>query len=325
MKSFLAVLLLSIASYAANNQLLGSDTFTRANENPLANGNWTTITSEQNCQIVSNFVEATTINNICGVRYSGVAWPNDQTSEVVIQAAAASTGTVSLIVRASASAATYYQMNVNSTNAVTLYKTVAGTPTLLRTIDSSGTIAAGDVFSLTAAGAMLIAYKNGVQLGYVMDATITSGSPGFLLFDTAAITNAQVSGWRGYNTLQQDGIWAKKGVVIPAIATDLGNATSNGTQNPYIIYEGNAQILSGNVYKMWFTGGRNLAYAESTDAEHWTRYATYLLTNEGTCVSVFKVGGTYHFYMQPGDEVTMTVQHYTSTDGVNLAGGATVF
>lgn len=308
----------------ANNQLLASDTFQRADENPLASG-WTTITGQGNCQIVSHLVEAVSINTNCGVRWSGITWPNDHTSEVVVQAAANSTGTVAVLVRISASAATYYQLNINSGNAPTIYRTVAGSATLIATLVGAVTITAGDVISLTASGATLIAYKNGVQLGYVMDTTITSGSPGFILFDTAAITNAQVSGWRGYNTLQQDGIWAKKGVVVPAIAGDIGNATSNGTQNPYIIQEGNAQILSGTVYKMWFTGGQNLAYAESTDGINWTRYASYLLTGEGTCPAVFKVGSTYHLYTQPGNETTMTVQHYTSSDGITWSGGATVF
>lgn len=65
------------------------------------------------------------------------------------------------------------------------------------------------------------------------------------------------------------GVWAPQGVVIPT----LGG--SDSPQQPTVLFEGNAQILSGNVFKCWFANEENgLCYAEATAANGtWTRYS----------------------------------------------------
>src|SRR5882672_95579 len=93
---------------------------------------------------------------------------------------------------------------------------------------------------------------------------------------------------------QAQTIWNRQGVVLSA--TRAGDEQS--VQEPTVIYEGNAQILSGNVFKMWFTSGwtsTNIGYAESLDAVHWTRLAGNVIAGYSHGF-VFKSGSTYYFY-----------------------------
>jgi hypothetical protein len=310
----------------ANNTLLATDTFQRANENPLSDGgNWATIPGMNACQLLSNAARGTVLNQDNGVIWTGRTWGNDQISECTIAAIGTAEPLV-LVVRQSATLQNRYQFNVNIGSTSNIFKIIGGVATSLAA--SSGLISwqAGDVVTFMVSGGILAAYRNYQLVCWVADTTITSGGfPGFSTFTTSSLADTQAASWRGYSLVQQDGIWQKQGVVIPLIAGETGNATSNGTQNPFIIREGNAQILSGTVYKMWFTGGQNLAYAESIDGINWTRYPSYLLTGEGTTPAIIKVGSTYHLYCMPGNETTFTVQHYTSTDGIHWVGGATVF
>ena len=114
------------------------------------------------------------------------------------------------------------------------------------------------------------------------------------------------------------GIWNKKGTIISAsIAADESNVLEPTLIQP----EGGAQLLSGTVWKMWFTGGwfnPNIYYAESTDGISWTR-------KSGSVVSghlrpyVVKVGSTYHMYSakgNPTDGYDKQIDHHTSSDGV---------
>lgn len=307
-----------------NLSLLGFDTFQRPSENPLSDGgNWTKMLGMSDCQITAGSVcEGTVTGSNCGVYRSGVAWPNDQTSELVSQADA-SPNAIALVVRFNPANGYRYQLNVTIPNTCILYKYDGSYHQLF---SANPVVAAGDTWTLQATGASLFIYQNGVLVGIASDAALASGSPGFITYAPSAVTGAQISAWRGFGPVHQDGIWTKRGVVIPAIAGDLGLSGSNGTQNPFILYDTNPQILGGtNVYKMWFNGGHDLCYAESTDGLAWTRYGSRLLINEGTCPFVIKVGSTYHLYTQPGNNDGSSVQHYTSTDGLTWGSGTTVF
>lgn len=120
----------------------------------------------------------------------------------------------------------------------------------------------------------------------------------------------------------QTPIWHKQGVVLPPNTTQLhGGAPVSGTLEPTIIYEGNAQILSGNVFKAWFTGGgvaTTINYAESTDGISWTQYSGNPVIAAHCAGRVFKNGSTYYGYFQNSTNDTGgPTDLYTSSDGVS--------
>jgi hypothetical protein len=183
------------------------------------------------------------------------------------------------------------------------------------------TVSTGDVFTFGAFGAGLHLYQNGKRLFYIADPTYTSGAPAYGQYTPTTLTHNQVSAWRGYSGVQKDGIWTKQAIVIPALAGDLtsGNA---GTYIPtQVLYEGNAQLLSGNVYKMWFgsnfgaTGKIN--YAESTDGINWTRRGSAVISGQ-LGPAIIKVSGTYYMYTQSSTAFgTGDFEVFTSTDGIS--------
>ena len=106
------------------------------------------------------------------------------------------------------------------------------------------------------------------------------------------------------------GIWAPQGVVIPSVSGD-------SPQQPAVIYEGNAQILSGTVFKCWFGNNGNLCYAESSNGTSFTRHSG---SNGVVLASVYyphitKQGSTYYCYGSPSTDFT-TISAWTSPDGV---------
>ena len=160
--------------------------------------------------------------------------------------------------------------------------------------------------------------------------TWTGGSPGYGQLAATNVNHCKVSTWRGYSAVQQDGIWTKQGIVVPIVAADVTNGGTGVATPSQILYEGNAQILSGTVYKMWFcsqqpgnggTNPGNISYAESVDGVNWTRYtgaAGGVVLSGYVGPSLIKNGSTYYLYVQPATAPgTGTWALYTSTDGIN--------
>ena len=117
--------------------------------------------------------------------------------------------------------------------------------------------------------------------------------------------------------------WYKQGIVLPPNTTQINGGTPlSGALEPTVIFEGNAKILSGNVFKMWFTGGASgtttINYAESLDGVTWTQYSGNPLVSGHSAGRIFKNGATYHAYWGAGtNDITASIDHYTSSDGVN--------
>src|SRR5271168_4394954 len=108
-------------------------------------------------------------------------------------------------------------------------------------------------------------------------------------------------------------VWANQGTVIPAVGGDA-------PEQPNVIFEGNAKILSGNVFKMWFTTGPagspiGINYAESSDGVTWTRYSSNPVLPSRWGGRVFKNGSTYYLYTSTGIQGT-AIEAYTSPDGI---------
>ena len=116
-------------------------------------------------------------------------------------------------------------------------------------------------------------------------------------------------------------VWEKQGVVLTPTANQGTGSPGTGVLEPTVIFEGNAQILSGNVFKMWFSGGDaanvtdSIYYAESTDGVSWTQHVAPVIVGhwEGR---VHKSGSTYYgFYNVAG--IGGQIDRYTSSDGIN--------
>jgi hypothetical protein len=314
----------------ANNQLLASDSFTGGS---LAAG-WSAISGLSKCQVVTgtpNVTEGNVVGTAAGQIWTGSllvgsSWPNDQISEVTLGAALSVTSaTVGLVVRYLSSAQTGYIAVFNGSGTLYVYADTNGTLTQISSGVTGLTFASGDVLTFQVAGCCLTVYQNGKLIFYFYDTTYTSG--GYAGYDqnpASTLGSSQVSSWRGYSCVQQDGVWTKQGIVIPAIATDLTQATAGvGIQICGVLYGGNAQILSGNVYKTWIVSDWSndaasaMYYAESLDGISWTRKSTAVLASV-TNGYVFKNGSTYYLYGQAsGSSGSGNMVVYTSSDGIN--------
>jgi hypothetical protein len=307
----------------ANNTLLASDSFASGS---LAAG-WSVIPTNSFSQITgSPFVAEPPSTAASGSRqmWTGLAFPNDQTSEITINAITSESGTqAELWVRVQSGSYSGYLVTITN-GTVGLFRMDSGVATGLGSAQSV-TLAAGDIFSLTIAGSAIVVYQNYKQVHRFMDATYTSGAPGFGATSTVNVTHVKVGSWRGYNAIQQDGIWQKQAILngLAPLSGDFATG-SGGISNSSPLYDVNPQLISpdasGKVYKMWFSAGApgaetNCYYAESTDLINWTRSGTTVVANFGAPF-VIKNGSTYYLYAQPtGAMGSGNFALYTSTTG----------
>jgi hypothetical protein len=177
---------------------IGSDNFTRANENPLSQGgNWTDVPAgNASLQIVGDLCEgtSTTLNN--GELYSGVSLPNNQYASVTYAASPASGAYLTQFIRLTDNGSF-----LGSEPAYNLY-VYEGTwyvyikNTTLIMDGGPITISAGDVFTLAAIGTTLYAYQNSTLLGSATNATYSSGIAALGINDVSSnLTTAQASNW----------------------------------------------------------------------------------------------------------------------------------
>jgi hypothetical protein len=317
--------------------LLASDNFQSGSLDP----SWGTFPTLTKCQVVSHLSEATATNTTCGQLWSAFNWPNDQTSEITLQTLnSTGTNTINLTVRYQdpGSGLQGYEAvlsNVAGTTNLKVYVASAGTATQLGSTVTNLTFAAGDVWSIQAAGACISVYQNNLRIFYIGNATIASGgSPGFAQTATTGIANNQISSWRGRSAVFTDGIWQKQGVIVAATASQLTGTPVVGTgiSGPEgIHFEGNPQILSGTVYKGYFSDPTGLLYAESYDCLNWHFYGSNPVIANYAAIDVYKQGSTYYLWAQTFAGVgSGSAFMFTSSDGVtwsaaqatNLAAGA---
>lgn len=111
------------------------------------------------------------------------------------------------------------------------------------------------------------------------------------------------------------GVWTRRGIVFDGDpTTDEGAA-----QEPSVIRESGAQILSGTVFKMWYKGGwdtPHMNYAESVDGISWTQYGSNPVLANIEHPFVFKNGSTYYLYAVPSGTQTQ-FNLWTSADGLS--------
>ncbi len=306
----------------ANNTLLASDSFASGS---LAAG-WAAAHGLTGvCQVVSgspNVTEPAALTNTYGQIWTGLTWPNDHASELTSLALSSeSTTQLQLFVRYQLATQSGYVMALNNGGAGTLaiFKATAGSFVRLGSLISGLTFAANDIWTFQAAGACLSVYQNFKLVYYIYDATYTSGYPGFAQQSSTNITHTKVGSWRGYNAVQQDGIWQKQGIVIPANATDLtpdGSLVFGAFQISKILFNGTkyTALFASGVGTTGAGGNGNIYYADSPDGKApWTRSGSPVIANY-TNPSLWFDGTTYHCYCQSISAVIGNVAHFTSPD-----------
>jgi hypothetical protein len=174
------------------------------------------------------------------------------------------------------------------------------------TVDANGTISADGSgnFSSTVPSA-------GKYLFYC-ELSGWTFSPYFLVVTIAAPTSGL--NFSGAQAQPPTALWTKQGGVI-------NPPGGQGALEATVIHEGNPVILSGIVFKMWYTawpGGAatQINYAESADGISWSEYSSNPVLSTYTASKVFKTGAIYYMYACPGGGADTSVDAYTSSDGV---------
>lgn len=305
----------------ANNTLLASDNFASGS---LAAG-WSAFPSYSVPQVVvgsPNVIEPIGTNGVNGVLWTGLTWGIDQCSEFTINALTQEAGTDAYLMTrwraSSGNGSGYYGVIFNGQAAI--YRDDAGTGTNIAAAVSV-TVATGDVWSFQSAGACHSLYQNGNRVLFCSDATYASGGAPGVLLQAVSPSHLQVSAWRGYNSVQQDGIWQKQGVVFAPLSADL-SSNGYGVYEGCCLYDTNPQLLTqyAKVYKLWFSFGplatASVGYAESPDLINWTRQSGSVIASVQT-PGVIKNGDTYYLYCQASASAgSGATELYTSTDGV---------
>lgn len=179
---------------------LASDSFARANENPLTDGGfWTTITGMHPPQVVSDVCEGSSLGNINGSYWSELSWPNDQYSEIQLQTINQANGAwlaVLARIQSSAESGYYFELDgIGSNQNIAIGTLTNGT----RAHFATGTLTAaqGGVFRIEAQGTTIRGLYNGTQVLSFTDSTYGSGSAGFLLTPQSSLSDVQISNWDG--------------------------------------------------------------------------------------------------------------------------------
>jgi hypothetical protein len=198
----LAILVFSIFDASATTQVI-SDDFNRGDSADLG-VDWTQQTGPLGTfSIVSNRVRATTLDTVTGENHNATL-SNDQYAEVTLTTfTGTETDSMMLILRASASAQTYYQFEGKRNDGglrSQIRKYVAGALTVLVT-ETSTTWTSGDVLRAEAAGQNLRLLRNGTLLLSTTDASIAGGRAGMLAYvqGTSSLANVEFDNFSAGN------------------------------------------------------------------------------------------------------------------------------
>lgn len=148
-----------------------TDNFNRADGSPGAN--WTANVGAAGDYLIDTNKIKAAHSGYGSMYYSGAAFANDQTSELLITAT--SGGYIGVACRVSAAANTWYGFILDGTN-TERFKYVAGTGTSMGS--SPTTVTAGDTLKIGAVGTDITYYKNGSAVASVTDSSIASGYAG---------------------------------------------------------------------------------------------------------------------------------------------------
>jgi hypothetical protein len=219
---------------------LQTDSFNRANVNPLTAPWALDEANDYGFQIASEICEAGGSNNICEQYFTYAGTPNDCYCTVILVTLAAASSFFYLKIRATDNGQPFfsqlgYRFHVAVGGAWNLYVDTASSHTSI--LSGTGlTINSGDTFTIAAVGTTLYVFQNSTQLGSVVDSTYASGSvqlggeavsstsnlqfSSFVMGSAAVVTSYSISGSAGV-----------AGATVSYSGTASGSVTANGSGN----------------------------------------------------------------------------------------------
>ena len=186
--------------------------------------------------ISGNLCEPTTIATAAAAFWSGSvpapsnAWPADQYTELTLTTLISADFFYLVVRQGSATSGTQYLYSSSGGGVYTLFAVVAGTAHTLTT--GTNTTAQGDTWRLSIAGNVLSVSRNGTVVTTFTDTNnyIASGSPGFGLYASSVITNAQTALWAaGANQAATPTFSPVAGTYTGTQTVTITSSTSGGT------------------------------------------------------------------------------------------------
>lgn len=192
---------------------LASDTFHRANENPLANPPWSTDAGPPAnipCQIINNECVGTSavVNNDNEGKYTGISWPANQWLQMQVDACTTANCSALLILRRQDFQNGYVFEIDGPLNAasVEMYSLVAGIVSATFFVHNPVNLTAGFTMKFQIFGNQLEAFINGVSQGTGVDNSFASpGVAAIDLFQDVTVDATKVSNFSGGLITQSSG------------------------------------------------------------------------------------------------------------------------
>jgi large repetitive protein len=194
------------AGLNSTSSLSATDTFNRANQNPIASP-WTSLDPIHlgTGQILNNQFESSVVGNSDSVNTGTSPWPNDQGSKITVGALNSSSymgvdlraqnlGTASgktyrCYVGPGATGSGSIPWGIQFYSAGNFYQLASGTLT--------GGIQAGDTLEADVTGTLITLFHNGISVGSVSDSNLSSGQPGIFTAPGGSTANSIILGWSG--------------------------------------------------------------------------------------------------------------------------------
>lgn len=199
----------TLAGFALNLNTVASDSFSRANQNPIA-GNWSTVSTSAGIgglQLLSDAATSSATGNASYSYWNAASWSADQWGQITIGTVptAGSNCSMGVLLRASTSGAlTEYIASIAGSGTGAAYsfhaaKYVSGTYTAIPLNNTADyTLSIGDTITASMIGSTLSIYDNANLIATATDTSISSGAVGMSANTNGnALSNLSISGWSG--------------------------------------------------------------------------------------------------------------------------------
>jgi hypothetical protein len=182
----------------------GSDTFQRANANPIG-GNWSALGTFGQLQLTSDLVEGITTSTGGADYWNAFSWPNGHWSTVTANAGNAGSNLVAVTRSNNSGAINCYNGvffvgagGLGTSGSVEIQKRIAGVNTTLLTFTGL-ILSQGDTLMTVANGTNILVYFNGIVFAGLVDSSVASGTggAGMFIFPNGAVSVASLSAWSG--------------------------------------------------------------------------------------------------------------------------------
>ena len=177
--------------YITANPAVFTDSFNRANENPLA-GNWTTAPGCGDLQLLTNQVIPVVESVISCAYWNANSFNPDQYSQLRLAAFRANVGPAVRIQTGGVSRNGYFA-KIDSVNQISLMSNVNGSASVIPPSYTGLLLQANDVIKLQITGNTLELFINGVSQGTRTNSQFSSGVPGVWTF----FLNGPLDDWEG--------------------------------------------------------------------------------------------------------------------------------